>query len=480
MIENSDDLERLLKLTKKMSVKIAQLSPESQFSAQLERLTFINQDFENIIGEYKQQTDQVTKLVQKISNLEKEVDEHRTRFDSKAKSTITQIQKEKGDLESDLEKISEDYIKANNEIATQKELINKLIIENERINNKLVGEWKASQVLRKTLQRERDMREDLNNQINELKRTLRRLQRRLSRGGRLFGLHIPVERIEESEVSGKEGIDKEQIEQLKFELQKRMDKITELEMKNRELKGQIIKSPTKDLELQIQSYKKDLDVKTGKIATFEAERKKLEQQIGILQNRITDLQVNFQEQSKTINDREKRIGDLEKTMRLGIHEKSARDLIVNLQEKNKELQASLRDKERDIKNLDKNAFFYKQQLDVVKGQVQTLYAKNRELLTRLQQGGSISEAEIRRSVDIFEGESPFDKDMKDQQHKLKRLESRTESLEQEVSDLRFALHSKDAKIEELNQIMNELKVVLAKAKIEIGPKGKKGKKTKRN
>ncbi|NVM03464.1 MAG: hypothetical protein HWN67_14140, partial [Candidatus Helarchaeota archaeon] len=424
------------------------------------------------------QADQVSSLVQKISNLENELDEHRTRFDSKAISTITQIQKEKENLEGDLEKISEDYVKINNEIASQKELINKLTIENDKINNKLKREWKTNQDLRKTLQKERDTIDDLKSRVNELKRTLRRLQRRLSRGGRLFGIHIPVEKIEDSEITVKEGNHKEQFEQMKFELQKRMDKITELEMKNRDLKNQIIKSPAKDLQLQIQAYKKDLDVKTGKVATFEAERKKLEQQIGFLQNRITDLQVNYQEQSKTINDREKRIGDLEKTMRLGIHEKSARDLIIDLQEKNKKLQTILREKERDIKNLDKNSFFYKQQLDVVKGQVQTLYAKNRELMTKLQQGGSISEAEIRSSVDILEAGTPFDKEMKDQQHKLRRLESRTESLEQEVSDLRFALHSKDAKIEELNQIMNELKVVLAKAKIEIGPKGKKGKKSK--
>ncbi|NVM03030.1 MAG: hypothetical protein HWN67_11875, partial [Candidatus Helarchaeota archaeon] len=95
MVDNTDDLEKLLNLTKKMSVKIAQLSPESQLSAQLERFTFINQDFENIMGEYKKQADQVSSLVQKISNLENELDEHRTRFDSKAISTITQIQKEK-------------------------------------------------------------------------------------------------------------------------------------------------------------------------------------------------------------------------------------------------------------------------------------------------------------------------------------------------------------------------------------------------
>ncbi|MFX0139135.1 MAG: hypothetical protein ACFFDN_36170 [Candidatus Hodarchaeota archaeon] len=476
MANDNDDLEKILNLTKIMSIKIAQLSSQPQISAQLEKFAFINQDYENIIGEYKKQADQISPLLQKISKLEKELDEYRENFDTQAKSKIIQIQKEKEAIERDLEQISEDYIEVTNEVTAQKEIVNKLTIENQQINNKLQGEWKATQDLRRTLQKERETINDLNSRINELKRTLRRLQRRLSRGGRLFGIHIPVERIEDSEIAAKEGNNKEQIEQMKFELEKRIDKITELEMKNRELKNQIIKSPAKDLQLQIQAYKKDLDVKTGKIATFEAERKKLEQQIGILQNRITDLQVNFQDQSKTINDREKRIKDLEKTMRLGIHEKSARDLIVDLQESNKELQALIRQKERDIKNLDKNAFFYKQQLDVVKGQVQTLYAKNRELLTKLQQGGSISAADISRGVDLLEGTTPFDQEMKDQQLRLRRLESRAVNLEQEISDLRYALHSKDAKIEELNQLMSKLKAVLAKAKIEIGPKEEKRKK----
>ena len=107
------------------------------------------------------------------------------------------MQKEKIDMEKDLETISEDFIKVNNELTDRNEIINRLTIENKKINNKLQGEWKANQELRKVLQNERNTIEDLNVRIQELKSTLRRLQRRLSRGGRLAGIHIPVEKIVE-------------------------------------------------------------------------------------------------------------------------------------------------------------------------------------------------------------------------------------------------------------------------------------------
>ncbi|MHA1298904.1 MAG: hypothetical protein ACTSO9_05610 [Candidatus Helarchaeota archaeon] len=468
MSGNHEDIAKIMNLTKLMSFKIAQLSPEPKIMAQLEKLDYLNQDFGNFIFEYKAQAEKIAPLRQKIANLEKELSEYRNSIDLKVKKTIQ-------DLEKNLEIASEDLVLANNKISELNQSVNKLTLENQKLNNKLQREWKSTQDIRKELQKEREIREDLKARINELKRTLRRLQRRLSRGGRLFGIHIPVERIEDTEITTK-GNHQEQIEQMKFELQKRLDKITELEMKNRDLKNQLIKSPAKDLQLQIQTLQKELDSKTGKIATFEAERTKLEQQIRVLENRITDLQVNYQEQTKVINDKEKRIKDLENTMRLGIHEKSTRDLVIDLQEKNKKLQSEIRQKDIDLKNLDKNAFFYKQQLDVVKRQVQTLYAQNRELVTKLQHGGTISSADLQREVDLFDGSSKFDQEMREQQHRLKRLEDMNKSLEQEISDLRYMIHAKDAKLEEMHDMMNQLKVVLAKAKIQVGPKGKKKKK----
>lgn len=471
MVSNSDDLERILNLTKIMSLKIAQLSPENQIHAQLENLGYIKTDHEKIISEYKKQAEQISPLLQQVSKLEKELNEYRENFDSSARSTIEQIQQEKGELEEKYQNLSEELTNIKIKSTEQNEIIEKLTVENQESNNKLQGQWQANQEVRKALLKERNIINQLNARIQDLKNTLRRLQRRLIRGGKLYGLYIPVEKIEETEISSQDN--KEQIEQMKFELSKRLDKITELEMKNRELKNQIMKSPTKDLELQIQSLQKEMGTRDGKIATFEAERKKLEEQIGILQNRITDLQVSFQDQSKGVSDREKKIADLENTMRLGIHEKSARDLVIDLQEKNKKLQEQLRQKEKDVTTLDKNSFFYKQQLDVMKSQVQTLYAKNREYLTKLQQGGTVSKAEIDRGMDVLEGTTEFDKEMKDQAHKLKRLEGMTQNLEQEISDLRFALHSKDAKIEELNQIMSELKITLANAKIQVGTTKKK-------
>ncbi|MHA1377659.1 MAG: hypothetical protein ACTSRG_04655 [Candidatus Helarchaeota archaeon] len=472
MSGNHDDLTKILNLTKIMSLKIAQLSDESKITTQLKNLENLNRDYETIICEYSEQA--AAPLEKKILDLEQELQDYRNKFDSNAKKTIEKLINEKKELEKNLELASEDLIQANNKISEQNEKINQLTIENQQMNNKLHGEWKCTQDIRKALQQERIMREDLKGRISELKRTLRRLNRRLSRGGRLFGIHIPVERIEEDEIEATDN-NKEKFAQMKFELQKRLDKITELEMKNRELKNQIMKSPKKDLELQIQNLNKELDSRKGKISTFESERKKLEAQISALQNRITDLQVNFQEQSKIISDRDKRIKDLENTMRLGIHEKKTRDLVVDLQEKNKKLQYELRQKETDIKNLDKNAFFYKQQLDVLKQQVSTLYAKNRELVSKIQHGGTISAADLRKDVELFDGSSSFDKEMKDQKHKLHRLEEMTKNLEQETADLRFALHSKDAKIDQLAQMMSELKIILAKAKIQVGPKAKKKK-----
>ena len=103
-----------------MSIKIAQLSSQPQISAQLEKFALINQDYEKMISEYKKQADEVSPLLQKISKLEKELNEYSERFDSDAKYKIIQIQKEKEEVEKDLEQFSEDYIKINNELTTQK------------------------------------------------------------------------------------------------------------------------------------------------------------------------------------------------------------------------------------------------------------------------------------------------------------------------------------------------------------------------
>ena len=303
MTVNNDDITRIMNLTKLMSLKITQLSPEPKIVSQLENLTHFNQHFDDIICQYKEEAEKILPLRQKISILE---DELKNYHDSKTSKMIQRLQNEKLELEQSLEIASEDLIKAN-------ETINQLTIENQKANNKLQGEWKSTQDIRKTLQNERAIQEDLKTRINELKRTLRRLQRRLSRGGRLYGIHIPLEKIEDTEVASSSD-NKEQIQQMKFELQKRMDKITELEMKNRELKNQVIKSPAKDLQLQIQNLTKELDAKEGKIGTFQAERTKLEQQIKGLETRITDLQVGYQDQSKFITDRDKRIKDLQQAL----------------------------------------------------------------------------------------------------------------------------------------------------------------------
>ena len=456
-----------------MGLKIAQLSPKNQIQTQLEQFTILNQDYETIIRGYKKQVEQISPLLQRISKLEKKLNEYQDNFDPKAKSSIEQLQAEKEELQENLEKISKDFININEKIATQANIINELIVKNQKINNQLMGQWKASNDLRKVLRKERINNTQLKDNNQELKRTLRRLQRRLARSGKLFGIHIPIEKIEDTEIYGKvENNLKEQLEQMKFELSKRLDKITELEMKTRELKNQIIKSPTRDLQLQIQTLKKVFATKEGKIKTFETERRKTEQQIVILQKRITDLQVNYQEQSKTIHDREKRISEMETIMRLGIHKKSARDLIVDLQEKNKILEDLLQRRERDIRNLDKNTYFLRQQLDVARKQVQSLYAKNKKLIAKLQQDGIILGKELDLGVDFYEGTTKFEQEIKDPGNKYKRLENIIKNLKQEITDLRFALFKKNAKNEELSQMMSELKTILAKAKIQADVKKK--------
>ncbi|MHA1405556.1 MAG: hypothetical protein ACTSSI_17460 [Candidatus Helarchaeota archaeon] len=48
------------------------------------------------------------------------------------------------------------------------------------------------------------------------------------------------------------------------------------------------------------------------------------------------------------------------------------------------------------------------------------------------------------------------------------MEQRVKDLEQEVEKMRFNMSSRDIKIDELNNIIDEFKQVMAKANIKIG------------
>ncbi|MHA1784599.1 MAG: hypothetical protein ACTSX4_04620, partial [Candidatus Helarchaeota archaeon] len=247
------------------------------------------------------------------------------------------------------------------------------------------------------------------------------------------------------------------------------------ENKVKMLQLQITKSPARDLELKVQQLQKLVDEKEGRIFQFNSEKQKYEQQIQALQQRITDLQISYQEQAILLKNETKRVKDMEVTVRTGVQDTNARAVISKLQEENKKLREEIRQTEKDMKILDKNAYSFKQQLDQAKRQVHALFNKNRELMIQLQSGGGVKKPQFERGTDLMAEAEGIEIEMRDRERKLNRLESMTKSLEQEISDLKYSISGRDIKINELENIINEMKIAMAKAGVKMGKKGKKRK-----
>ena len=238
------------------------------------------------------------------------------------------------------------------------------------------------------------------------------------------------------------------------------------------LQLKITKSPTRDLEQQVQALQKEVDERDGKIFQFGTERQKYEAQIKGLQERITDLQVNYQDQAGLLKKEVKRLKDMEVSLRTGVKDVNARGMIAKMQEENKKLRDEVRQYDKDMKILDKSAYSFKQQLDQSKRQVHALYNKNRELMIQLQTGGT-SKTKFEKGTDLMAEAEDLEIEMRDKDRKMHRLESMTKSLEQEISDLKYSISGRDIKIDEMRNVVNEMKTAMAKAGVKIGGKGKK-------
>ena len=424
--------ERILRLIKNMEIKIVQLSKDGS-KKQLQQLIFDKNAFES-----------------KIARLENEIQEVLIRNETLENSNTTIKE-----LEKELSHASDDIVNLNN-------LISELKIQNQGFENKITNWVNEKRQYQITLKQSREMIELEKEKNAEIRRTIRRLERRLLRGGRISSIHIAVDdSAPETDADAQ------------FEMKVYKDKISNLESKIKMLQLQITKSPTRDLELQVQSLQKEVDERDGKIFQFGTERQKYESQISALQNRITDLQVNYQEQAGLLKKEVKRLKDMEVTLRTGVKDVNARDVIARIQEENKKLREEVRQFDKDMKIVDKSAYSFKQQLDQSKRQVHALYNKNRELMIQIQSGSPTKATHFEKGTDLMADAEDLEMEMRDKDRKMNRLESLTKSLEQEITDLKYSLSGRDIKIDEMRNVTNEMKSAMAKAGLKIGVKGKK-------
>jgi len=431
MVKGSRE-ERILGLIKNMEIKIVQLSKDGN-KKQLQQLIFDKNAFESKIARLENEIQEVLIRNEKLENSSEAIKE----------------------LENELSHASDDIVNLNN-------LISELKIQNQGFENKIKNWVDEKRQYQTKLKKSRDMIELEKEKNSEIRRTIRRLERRLLRGGRISSIHIAVdESVPETDAD------------IQFEMNVYKDKISNLESKIKMLQLQITKSPTRELELQIQSLQKNVGEKDGKIFQFDTERQKYETQISALQNRITDLQVNYQEQAGLLKKEVKRLKDMEVTLRTGVKDVNARDVIARIQEENKKLREEVRQYDKDMKIVDKSAYSFKQQLDQSKRQVHALYNKNRELLIQIQSGSPSKTTHFEKGTDIMADAEDLEIEMRDKDRKMNRLESLTKSLEQELADMKYSISGRDIKIDELRNIANEMKSAMAKAGVKIGVKGKK-------
>lgn len=451
-MKDSRDAEIISRLLNVMEIKISQLTGSKDLQQQIGHLSAENQRLHQELTRVGEATKRVPMLEERLKKLEAMGSEG--------------LIVEKQNLELKIQEVS-------HRVQVMKQQVDQLNVERQAKNN-LAFQYKIKEMeLKKVLKKERETIQEWRDKNQELKRTLRRLQRRLLRGGRLRHSQIQVdeELIETGPEGQAEGAMREQVLALKEAINLREMKIQDLQLKNQTLVNQLAKSPARDLKLKVQALQKEVDQRQGKIIQFESERKKLDQQISMLQARITDLQVSFQEQSRIITERSKKVQDLETTLRTGIQSKDAREIIVGLQEEAKDLREQIRGLERDVRILDRNAFSFKQQLDQSRTQAQALFRKNRELLLQLQHGGQVSVAA--RGSDMLDDVSEIETEMRDKDRKVTQLEQKVKNLGKEVEKLNFNMHSRDVKVEELNRIIDEFKVVISKANIKMGVSKKK-------
>ncbi len=505
---NDDGTQKLLKLTELMSNYITLLSPPEKMQSDLQQFFSDRAKYDELIAkqnvaiqELQNQNLRIPKLQQTIKQLKEQIAELQNKING-LESTLDSISESQSvkdlniklqtDLKAGEKKINElmDELNAANlnyqKTATDLESLSALNSSMEPLKNKLAGEGKQTQELRQTLQTERETIKTLQAEKKGLENALHRLERRLMAKGATRGLSIPVHHLEVSEdLTGKADAEiQEQIKTMNLELQKRLDMIRELEMRNKDLKERLAKSSTHDLQMEMQRLKSELEGQKGSMMGFETTRKKLVEQIEAHQQQIADLQNKLMAQAKDIDERNKTIQNLESAVSSGVHDQHAREVIENLQQQNRELRNEVRENEKTIRSLEKNIKFFQTEMKNQKDQAYKLYNQTKDqavliqkLETAVKQGGKIIDIDLRalasaKQATTVGGEGPsLDDEIKERDRKISRLESYIASLKQEVEDMQFRMSSRDVKIDELNNILQELKANIAdsKAKIIIRP-----------
>ncbi|MHA1266040.1 MAG: hypothetical protein ACTSRS_12480 [Candidatus Helarchaeota archaeon] len=484
----------LLKLAQRMANYITFFSPSEKQQVELQKFLTERAKYDELDTKY-----QLT--LQELQHKEQQIQQFKTQIETlqlkirgledslNAISESKSVSKLNTELQTELKAKNASINELTKELDSIQSVHNALLekvqtathFENEivKLKNQLNGEWRKNQELRRILQQERQSIKNLEAEKEGLEYALRRLERRLLQKGTLRGLAIPIQQLDISEdIIGKADAEiQEQIRNMKLELQKRLDRIKELEIRNQGLKEKLAKSSTRDLQLEVERLKSELEARNGKIMGLESKHKKLLNQIETFQQRMGDLQNKIMLQGKELEEKDKIIKNLETAVSTGVRDEQARGVIQNLQLQNRDLRNQVRDSEKIIRSLEKNIKFLQTQLKQQKEQSYKLYTQNRDqiiliqkLQTALQQGGSVASIDIpiidQKAILSDEGPS-LDDEIKTRDRKIARLESYVESLKQEVEDLQFRMTSRDIKIDELTNILNEMKADLANSKIKI-------------
>jgi len=496
--------EKFLNMAKLMAIKLADsCSPR-----------FIKSNFKQIINEHSSQVSEIKELKDKIRIYEEKL---KTISENEALKNAIKEQEEKiKNLESLLEKIENKEIilenkeilienenlrkqndelkeknqKYQNEVAKYKQLnkssnqiIDSLQATVAELNNSVYREIVESQKLRKLLYNERNKIKKLEMDKKELLFSIHRLENRLLMGGNLFGLSIQTRPIEG--ISKDDSIDSIQVQaeikRINMELNKKVERIKTLEFEIKELKDQIAHSDKSDLQIENQKLHDELESKNSLILDLKTLRKKLVIQINNLQNRITDLQNQLRIRTDELEENKKVINELEITVKTGVKDAAARELIAKLQNANNELRSEIRAMDSAIRAQDKTNYSLQQQVRSLKNQYNTLYSQSKWQLSQLHRYNDILEragidpssygldtekisADFKKAIHTNEG---VGNEITQIDKKTKQLEKYVQELENEINEINFRLMSRDVKINELEEIINTIKAQVADKGIKI-------------
>jgi len=506
--ENSaidSESERLLRLTETMSNYLTLLNPPEKLELELQQFFTERANYEAIITQQTLTIQTLQNEIERIPKLEmtiKQLDEQFTEAQDlieglkdtfnklpgsqSIKALNIQLQSETKAKDKQIIELTEEVklLELNyNNLLQESEDFNKLKSELSQQKNQLAIEWNKNQELRKTLQNERQTIQTLQSEKEGLENALHRLERRLMAKGNLRGLSIPIEHLEITEKFTEKPDEEiqEQINNMNFELQKRLDRIRELEIRNNELKERLAKSSTHDLQIELQNLKSELDSKKGSIMGLESTQKKLMEQIESHQQRIAELQNKMMLQGNEIEEKNSTIKNLETALSSGVNDQQAQEVIQNLQNQNRDFRNQVRESEKIIRSLEKNIKFLQIELKNQKEQSYKLYNQSKDQLsliqklqTALKQGGISVDLDLGSSESVNrafkllgdEGVS-LDSEIKERDRKIARLETYMVSTKQEIEDLRFQVTSRDVKIDELCALIHELKEDIASSKGKI-------------